>query len=252
VAEVEQLREEATRRGLTVVSAPCVMIFPQVRYVQSLLAEDAIGPVYSAVGAGHGGVPPWRGYGSDPSPFFSAGGGPARDMGVYPLHALTGLLGPVRRVTALTAQVLDRFTVPDGPAAGKEVQVTVEDNWQLLLDFGNGCLASVEATNCVRDTRVPQVEIRGLAGTVAVNVIDVAAPVEILRRGQGWETVTLPRTGRAAGPDHLLGVEHLVDCLQQGRQPILSLAHALHVVEVLEKAAEAARTGQTIAVESRF
>jgi predicted dehydrogenase len=252
VAETERLRQEADRRNLVVVSAPCVMIFPQVLYAQSLLQEDAIGPVYSAVGAGHGGVPPWRGYGSDPSQFFTEGGGPARDMGVYPLHALTGLLGPVRRVAAMAAQVLDPFTVPDGPAAGKEITVTVEDNWQLLLDFGNGRLASLEATNCVRDTRVPQMELRGLAGAIAVNVIDVSAPVQVLRRGKSWESIKLPQTGRDAGPDHLLGVEHLVDCIQNNKQPILSLAHALHVVEILEKAAEAAQTGRTLEIDSEF
>ncbi len=113
-------------------------------------------------------------------------------------------------------------------------------------------LGFVEASNCVRDTRVPQVELRGLAGTLALNVIDVSAPVEILRRGQGWEAVKLAPNGRAAGPDHLLGIEHLVDCIQHGTPPVLSLAHALHVVEILEKAAESAQTGRTLAVESRF
>lgn len=252
VAETQRIQEEAGRRQRIVVSAPCVMLFPQVRYAQSLLQEDAIGPVHSAVGAGHGGVPPWHGYSSDPSQFFVTGGGPARDMGVYPLHALTGLLGPAQRVTAMAAQVLDRFTVPDGPVAGKEVRVEVPDNWQMLLDFGEARLAFVEASNCVRDTRVPQMELRGLSGAIAVNVIDVGAPVEVLRAGVGWEQVKLPQTGRAAGPDHLLGVEHLIDCIQHNRRPILSLDHALHVVEILEKAAASAQTGQTLAVETRF
>ena len=55
----------------------------------------AIGTVHAALGRGYGGVPPWSGYPSDPSPFFARGGGPLADMGVYPLHAITGILGPV-------------------------------------------------------------------------------------------------------------------------------------------------------------
>jgi predicted dehydrogenase len=81
-------------------------------------------------------------------------------------------------------------------------------------------------------------------------LLDVSAPVEVFRAGQGWETVPLPRTGRAAGPDHLLGIAHLVDCIQTGQEPILSAQHAIHVLEILETAARASAEGRTLPVES--
>ena len=62
VHEAKRIREEAARRQLKLVCAPCVMLFPQVRYTRSLLVEGAIGEVYAARGHGHGGVPPWRGF----------------------------------------------------------------------------------------------------------------------------------------------------------------------------------------------
>ncbi len=250
VAEARQLQQEAGDRGLTLVSAPCVMLWPQVKFAQALLQQGEIGEVYSARAYGHGGVPPWSGYPSDPSPFFARGGGPAMDMGVYPLHALTGLLGPVKRVTAMVSRAQAGFTVPDGPAAGKHVPMEVDDNWHMLLDFGNGRIAYVAANNCVQDTRSPQLELHGLKGTIALNVIDVGAPVEVYRAGQGWETVPLPQTGRAAGPDHLMGIEHLVDCIQAGREPILSAQHAIHVLDILEMAARSSAEGRTLPVES--
>ena len=252
VAEAEEIRATAHQKGLKLVCAPCVLLFPQVRYAQSLLAAGAIGEVYSARGYGHMGVPPWSGYTSDPSPFFAKGAGPARDMGVYPLHTLTGLLGPVKRVTAMVTKVLDSFTVADGPARGKRVPVEADDNWQLILDFGQARLASVAANNCVLGSRAPQVEFHGLKGTIALDPIDVSAPVEVLRAGAGWEQVALPQTGRKAGPDHHLGVEHLVDCLQHDRPPLLSIAHALHVVEIIEQAAQSAALGKTLTLESTF
>jgi predicted dehydrogenase len=76
--------------------------------------------------------------------------------------------------------------------------------------------------------------------------------VHLLRAGEGWQTIDLPRTGRARGPDHLLGIEHLVDCIQHDREPVLSIDHALHVIEILEKAAIAAQTGRTHVIESVF
>lgn len=252
VREAERIRETARRQGLKLVCAPCVLLFPQVCYAQSLLAAGAIGEVYSARGYGHMGVPPWRGYTSDPSPFFAKGAGPAMDMGVYPLHTLTGLLGPVKRVTAMVTRVLDSFTVEDGPAKGKQVPVEAADNWHMILDFGDARLASVAANNCVVGSRAPQVELHGLKGSIALDPIDVSAPVEVLRTGAGWEAVSLPQTGRAAGPDHHLGIEHLVDCIQHDVAPLLSIDHALHVVEIIEKAAQSAAEGRTLALESAF
>lgn len=252
VAEGKLLEFEALRRGLKVVSAPCVMLFPQVCYAAQLLVEGAIGSVYSARAHGHGGVPPWSGYSSDPSQFFTAGGGPLVDMGVYPLHALTGLLGPVRRVAAMAARGNSSFVVPDGPAIGKRVDVTVEDNWRLVLDLGDRRLASVDANNVVQATRAPQLEIFGLEGTIAVNLLDVSAPVELYRPSSGWEQIAMPRTGRASGPDHLLGVEHLVDCVEHDGEPVLSIAHALHVVDILERVALSAAEGRMMEVTSTF
>jgi predicted dehydrogenase len=256
VRDAERIRAEAQQRELVVVSAPCVMIFPQVRYTQFLLKEGAVGEVYSARGHGHGGVPPWRGFMSDPTPYFAKGGGPAMDMAVYPLHTLTGLLGPVKRVSALAGHVIKSFVVEDGPAQGKEIPVEVDDNWHILLDFGDSRLASLTANNCAHGTRSPQLELWGLQGTVAVNLLDMSAPVEVLRPGVGWEQVSPPfRAGwpppRQNGPDHYLGIEHLVDCIQHQQKPILSVDHALHVIEILEKAALSAAEGRVVEIESR-
>jgi predicted dehydrogenase len=252
VREIDMIRAEAEQRGLTIVCAPCVAIFPQTRYAKSLLAEEAIGPVYSARGYAHMGVPPWSGFISDPSPYFAEGAGPAFDMGVYPLHALTTLLGPVKRVTAMVSKVMDSFTIKDGPFEGRVVPVETDDNWHLVLDFGEARLASLSVNSCVRGTLAPPVEIYGLQGTVAFDPIDVASPVQILRAGAGWEKVAVNQRGRAAGPDHHLGIEHLVDCLQHQRTPILTIDHALHVVEVLEQAVLSSKDGKSREIQSTF
>lgn len=248
--EAGQLGDLARRRGLKLVCAPCVMIFPQVRYVASRLEE--IGPIYLARGRGHGGVPPWSGYPSDPGQFFEVGGGPARDMGVYPLHALTGLLGPAKRVTAMTARAQKSFVVRDGPAQGRTVTLGEDDNWQMILDFGNQRLAAVDANNVAQATRSPEMELFGLRGTISFSVLDVSAPIEIMRAGSDWESVRLPRTGRQAGPDHLLGIEHLLDCMQHDRDPILSADHARHVIEIIDAAARSSAQGRGVELQTTF
>jgi predicted dehydrogenase len=250
-AEAARLRDEARQQGLTLVCAPSVLLYPQVRFARRLLTEDAIGPVHSARGHGHGGVPPWGGYPSDPSPFFAAGGGPAVDMGVYPLHALTGLLGPARSVSAMAARAQRSFVIGDGPLAGREIPVAVPDNWHLVLDLGGELLASIQANNVVQGSRAPQLELFGLRGTIALNLLDVSAPVEVLRPSGAWESIPVPHD-RATGPDHILGVEHLVDCVATGMTPVLGIDHALHVVEIIEAAARSAETGSTQDLASTF
>jgi predicted dehydrogenase len=242
LAAARRLEELARARGLVVVCAPCVLRFPQVVLARQLLQQGAIGPVYLARGLGYGGVPPWGGYPSDPSPFFATGGGPQRDMGVYPLHAITGLLGAARRVSAMAAQAQRSFVVPDGPLQGATVPIEEPDNWLITLDLGEGRLAAVEANNIANATHAPQLELLGLRGTLAVNLLDVSAPLELRRDGR-WEQIEVPSSGRSSGPDHLLGVEHLVECIARGEPPELSLGHAAHVIEILDLAARSAAEG---------
>lgn len=249
--DARRIRGEAAKRGLTLVCAPSVLLFPQVQFAKKLVDDGAIGPVHAALGRGYGGVPPWGGYPSDPSPFFARGGGPLADMGVYPLHAITGILGPARRVSAFASRIQDGFLVADGPFMGKRVPIEVEDNWHLMLDFGDGRIASVTANNVAHDSRAPQMELFGLAGTVAVNLLDVSAPVDTLLPGQSWQQQKISHQ-RASGPDHLLGVEHLVECITSDTPPIASIGHAIHVIEIMEAAAESAHSGRVVDLQTTF
>lgn len=246
VTDAERLRDEAAGRNLVLVCAPSVMLFPQVQAARRMLAEGAIGPVHAALGRGYGGVPPWSGYPSDPSQFFARGGGPLADMGVYPLHALTGLLGEVRRVSAFAARARDAFTIADGPFAGTRVPIEAPDNWHLVLDFGDERLASVTANNVAHASRAPQLELFGLRGTIALDLLDVSAPVEVYQPERGWRSEPAAHA-RDAGPDHILGVAHLIDCIASERQPVASIGHAIHVLATLEAAAESAATGRAVA-----
>jgi predicted dehydrogenase len=249
--QARHLQREAEARGLTMVCAPCIMVWPQIVLAKQMLDAGEIGDVHSARGLGYGGVPPWAGFTSDPAPFFAAGGGPQRDMGVYPLHALTGLLGSARRVTAMSTKAqADGFDIGDGPFAGRHVPMVEDDTWLMTLDHGNRIISTVEANNSVQDTRAAQLELFGLKGTIALNLIDGSAPVQLLRDG-AWRDVPVPHA-RASGPDHILGVQELVECLRDGKRPVLSIEHAAHVVEIIDAAATASREGRTVSLTTTF
>lgn len=254
VAEARQLQAAARARNLVFVCAPCVLIWPQFQRARALIDDGVIGEVYSAHASLPGAPPPWHGYTSDPTHFFAAGAGPVRDMGVYALHPLTALLGAATRVSAFSARTRDSFVPDDGPVQGQTIPIEVDDNWHVLLDHGHGCLASLTVNvSSGWASRAPQVELIGTRGTLGFNAIDVAAPLSLFRTDtQEWEEIAVPITGRASGPDHIMGVEHLIDCIEPQRPPVLSIDHALHVIEIIARAEESAAHGRSIAVESTF
>jgi predicted dehydrogenase len=251
VADARKLEQAASERGLVLVAAPCVMLFPQVVLAHQLMADGRIGDVHTVRGVVMGAVPPWPGFTSDPTPYFMPGGGPLVDLGVYPLHAITGLVGPARRVAAMSTRVQDAFTVPDGPAAGTRVEIRVDDTWTALLDLGDAKVGTLEANYSSHGTKAAELELMGTRGTIALSLLDVSAPIEVLDDG-GWTTVDVPRTGRAEGPDHLLGVEHLLDRIDAGARPVLTASHAIHALEIVEGAERSSRHGVTVSLETTF
>ena len=250
LADVDRIAAAAAARRLVVVAAPSVMVFPQVRRALELVTDGTLGPIHSARGQGLGGIPPWEGFSSDPSPYFTSPGGPLADMAVYPLHALTGLLGPVRRVGALAARTRSEFTVADGPYARTRVPVDVNDNWHLLLELDGGCLASLEAGNAANFTLAPELELLGEAAALGLSLLDVSQPIRIADAEGTREMPTAHE--RAAGPDHLLGIEELVNCVETGRTTVLSIEHARHVIEVLEAAERSAASRTIESISSSF
>ena len=65
-AQAKALEQLASERGLALVCAPSIMLFPQIAKVRQLLASGELGAVRAARAQALTGPPPWPGYGSDP------------------------------------------------------------------------------------------------------------------------------------------------------------------------------------------
>ena len=83
------------------------------------------------------------------------------DLAPYNVTSLTGWLGPVKRVAALTATA-----IPERQVEGQAVRVQTEDNAHVLLDFGSGTLAVITASFTIQQYRCPAVELYGSEGTL--------------------------------------------------------------------------------------
>ncbi|MDB5058809.1 MAG: oxidoreductase domain protein [Chloroflexi bacterium] len=260
--EADLLIAQARRADRVFVCAPAVAISPFMVDLRRLLHGGAIGRVLGArAQLSTFGPAGWREYTSDPTWFYEEGAGPLADLGVYPLHMLTELLGPVRRVSAMASISLPTRTVLYGPAAGKEISVGVADNVQMLLDFTDGdapkTIASLDSTYCAWATTGPHLEIYGTDGALVVNSIyDDTGTIRMWRAGGDGAWSTAPRISSDDLPTRGLyifgGAAHLVECIQRGLPPLLTGEHARHVLDVILTAGRAARDGVTLDVQTSF
>lgn len=248
VEEGRSIRAAAAQNGAVFAAAPSVMVYPQVKRAAQILASGELGTIHSVRANATGSPPPWGGYIGDHAPFFSAEVGPLSDMGVYPLHAITGLLGEVVEVSAMGQRTRDAFAVTDGPFAGSTVPVLVEDNWQILLSFASGPLATLQVGFCTTQFAGCHVEISGEQGSMTVPLLDPTAPLLVFANGVlRTEPVAHERHD---GPDHILGVRNFLEAIRDNREPVINTNHALHVIAVRQAIAAAAQSGARVRIKS--
>lgn len=264
--EADEICEVAQARGLLVVCAPDDMLKREWSEAKRLLREGAIGQVAFARLQSSQSGPAARSWPSDPTWFYQKGAGSLLDLGVYGIHRATGVLGPAKRVAAMSGIVAPKRRARGGPFDGLEIDVTEDDNTLVMLDFGASVFAVVDGTFNVIGTRAPDMEVFGLGGTLIVSRPDAPVgpgqiAIELYRIDAapglpGWVTPhaleSPPEPDRARQLSRASLVDHLLDCLETGRQPIVGGDHARHVLEVMLVAREAAREGRTLPVHTTF
>lgn len=273
LAEANAVVELAKRRGLKLVASPGQMLRPVNQQIKRLLAEGVIGKLYWAfstnAGGGHENEPLRAGEGAreaiDPTWYYQKGGGPVYDMTVYSLHTLTGILGPARRVSALSGIGLAQRTWRD-----KIIDVEMDDNTLLLLDFGDSVFAMASGQNAVTSPSLGwgRLVFFGSAGSLdlipnrGLEITSRSALKGTLGFDNGLLTVPAAASGGLPGvvgphlsiqePHVYADILHLIDCLLEDRTPLVTGEHARHVVEIIEKGYQAARTGQAQQLASTF
>ncbi|MBI2939282.1 MAG: Gfo/Idh/MocA family oxidoreductase [Chloroflexi bacterium] len=270
LAEADHLVTTARARGVQLMAAPTLMLDPVNQTLRGLIREEIVGKVAFVVANSFQGGPLAPAYlagyepalaraglsvfnrledKTDPSWFYQKGGGPLYDIGVYQITRLTGLLGPAKRVTALSGiRTPERF-VSAGLGQGRSFAVDEDDNTLLLLDFGDARFAFVSASWHGTASESAQLEVICQRGTITLPRAARGDQRAIHTHRDGkWEEI--PVEGKPwVIPD---GLPYLVGCIREGRSPIITVEHARHVVEIMEKALTSARAGQAQTLASDF
>lgn len=221
------------------IPAPHVVLSPTYQAIWRHIHSGDIGKPYMARGLYGWAGPTWGKW------FYQPGGGSLFDLGVYNVVTLTGLLGPVQRVTGMVGTA-----VPQRMVEGEMMDVQADDNAHVLLDFGEAVYAVVTTGFTIQNYRAPAIEVYGSEGTIQMMGDDWDPDgYELWQNKVGaWQVYeeTAPNWPWADG------LRHLVDCIQTGQKPIITPEHGYHVLEVMLKAQAAGKDGHARTIDSTF
>jgi len=237
--DADALVHLAQRSPGHLVCAPFTVLSPTFQMLSRRIRRGDIGQPCSARARYGWAGPSWAGW------FYEPGGGCLFDLAVYCFTTLTGLLGPARRVMAMTGVV-----IPEREINGQQVRVEAEDNAHVLLDFGGSAFANVTSGFTIQQYRNPAVEIYGTTGTIQMLGDDWDPDgYELWQNSAGaWQLF------RETAPDWTWtdGLNHLVECIRRAAQPLVTPEHARHVLEIMLKAQQSGREGRALNIESTF
>jgi predicted dehydrogenase len=255
VSEADELMRLASEKGIQVVASPGMMMYAHNRRMRKLILEGKLGQLAWAISgttAGSGKYHLNEEFRTgediltsvDPTWYFKKpGGGPQYDVTVYCLHILTGVVGPARRVTALSGIV-----IPAREHLGKEIVTEMDDQTILLLDFDDTFYAVVYATVA-----------GGLTTGFFPNIYGTEGAIVALKYGNQDLQLNGEYPKHVSGPHCTMRESHvfedvmeLVDLVQDGIKPMGTPEHARHVIDIIEAGYRAAETGQTENLRTSF
>lgn len=164
VEEGNALKEIADHKGLRIGSAPDTFLGSSHQLARKLIDDGAVGKIVS--GTAHmmsHGMEHWHPH---PDFFFLPGAGPMLDVGPYYITNLIQLIGPVKRVVALTSSASDTRTILSEPRAGEKIPVKTPTNIHALLEFEQGASVAVTTSWDVWSHRHAPMELYGAEGTL--------------------------------------------------------------------------------------
>ena len=231
----------------------------RIRWLKGLADSGRLGRATLAVAHfADPGPADWAEYTGDPTPFYREGVGPVFDHGVYRLHEMTTVLGPVRRVQAMGAIARPTRRVRGGPAGrrddrGRRRPIKVLIN----LEFASGALGQLLASFATADTLAPWLEVYFAQGVVSFGgkSWEIDAPVRIYDASVGGESGVAAGMTEMPRDEHGVveaGARHFIACLLGDETPVLTAEHARHVLEVILEAYASIADGRSHTIETIF
>lgn len=254
--EGETLRKLAAEKNLRVGSAPDTILGGSHQLARKQIDDGLIGKI--TAGTCHvmsHGMEQWH---PNPDFFFMPGAGPMLDIGPYYVTNLINLLGPVKRVAALTSSASDTRTIGSEARKGEVIPVKTPTNIHALLEFVNGATITISTSWDVWSHRHANMELYGTEGTLYVpdpnffgGTVEFAGKDGEIKEVEGWDhPLGVPNQDRKDGTKNAnyrtAGLADMAAAIVEGRDHRLSLDRAIHGVDIMTSILKSGETGQFV------
>ena len=262
VTEADALLSSRDKAGVRLAAAPGYEICTTTGEMRRRVLSGAIGRPCIAyaytLGFGHEHETQRTGEGPmasiDPTWYYREGGGPLPDVTVYSLQLLTSVLWSVTRVTAMGNR-----TAPEIVWRDKQIPVETEDNNLVLMEFACGAIAVAAGTNANASRHIPWggLSIHGTEGVLEITDVHEPSGYPLAFEVSSGGSVDTWKAQLSDQPylegSHLdipephvyADIMDLVDAIRDEHLPAASGEQARHVVDIVESARRAVRTGAT-------
>ena len=238
----------AKEKGLLVGCAPDTFFGGGIQTCRKIIDDGEIGkPVAGTAFMMNHGVESWH---PNPGFYYLKGGGPLLDMGPYYITALVNLLGPVKRVCALSAITFKERIATSKEHSGKILPVETPTHIAGTLEFQNGAVITMVMSFDVWNHSNHNIEIHGTEGSMQVpDPNGFGGETKIFKPGiDGWKPVLLSH----GYTDNMrsIGVADMAYAIKYNRKNRCSGELAYHVLDVMLSLIDSAEEKKFIDIES--
>lgn len=259
--EGKALAALADAKGLRVGSAPDTFLGGAHQRARSLIESGAIGKVTG--GTAHvlsHGMEHWH---PNPDFFFKPGAGPMLDLGPYYVTNLIQLVGPVKRVCAMTSTPAPVRTITSEPRSGETITVETPTTIHAVMEFENGAVITLGTSWDVWAHGHHNMELYGEDGTLYVPDPNFfGGELRMTRRDEPVDTLPAfahpfavenakDGRGRPMANYRTAGLADMALAILEGRPHRCSLELALHAVDVMTAILESGESGRFIEIGTR-
>jgi predicted dehydrogenase len=255
LAEGKDLARIAKKYGLKAACAPDTFLGGAHQQARQAIDDGLVGKIVAGTAHIMGrGMENWH---PNPGFFFKPGGGPVLDMGPYYITNLINLVGPLKRVAAMSATPRKFRLIGSEPRKGERIPVKTPTTLHALLEFANGAKITLSASWDVHAHRHQPMELYGLEGAIFVPDPNFFGGEVVVAR-DGADAKPLPLSDHpfaVPNQDHgdqkwanyrSAGLADLAQAIVQGRDARCSIERALHALEVMTAILESAESGKFV------
>jgi len=238
----------AEEKNLLVGCAPDTFLGGGLQTCRKIIDDGEIGkPVAGTAFMMSHGVESWH---PNPGFYYLKGGGPMLDMGPYYITALINLLGPVKKVCAISAMPFNERIATSKEQAGKILPVEVPTHVAGTLEFQSGAVITLVMSFDVWKHSNHNIEIHGEEGSMQVpDPNGFGGDVNIYKPGNdGWQSVLLSH----GYTDNMrsIGVADMAYAIRYNRKNRCSGELAYHVLDVMLSLIESGEIEKFVNIES--